>query len=858
MTSPSIYQRFGAPSFRKMIRTTFTRVTALSVVMLMLAVVLGISSPASAQAAGPVAAAIPVADCNVIWYVTGGSSSGNSAGTYGYVTPGGQFTHVGNLMSNSTALAVNPTNPNEAYYLASPIAQGILYRLNLTTGVSTQLNTASTAMFVANRMAFAPDGTLWTSDADGVLWSTIPTADSVGLPINHGLPANIDAGKLSGGDIAFDGSANMWMAFGDGTLLTISKADLAGTSPAVTLVGKLGVGNHPGLAFSADGGLYASSEGSDTVLHKVDMGNGSVTVAASGGVNNVGDLGSCAFPKPALSPNKTVSPAGSVSPGTVLSYTVAAANTGTLASTGSTLTDPVPANTSYVPNSTTLNSETVPDINGKFPYAVANEIHSTDAFAGVIVAGGNATITYKVKVDDPLPVNVTQVANVATVAGVGSAPKATPAVVTEIKPVVPPVGSLSLVKSVVEESLASAGQVLHYNFLVTNTGTVTLSNIKVSELDFSGSGVRPVVMCPPGALTLTPQAKVKCSATYTVTQADVNAGKMTNSARATGTPVTGPAVNSAQSKVEILGNSSLGMSFSKWADDSAIQSPTQVGDVIAYHFTASNTGNVTLTAVTIKDQLAGLSPLIYVWPGSAGKLEPGQTVTATARYKVTQTDINAGHVANTATSTANPPSGPAVTPPQGHADTILTQWPALAFSKTGDASGVHNPAMVGDVIRYHFTVVNTGNVALREIEIHDAMPGLPALVYTWPGEAGVLEPGQTATATASYKITQTDIAAGGITNSATVTAKLPPGTPDGVEVVPPFNSLGSKVVVTFSPAPAVTSVPPVTKASGRGENSLVEDGLARTGASLLMLPIGIAVLAGGAVLLLVGRRKRRP
>ncbi len=45
--------------------------------------------------------------------------------------------------------------------------------------------------------------------------------------------------------------------------------------------------------------------------------------------------------------------------------------------------------------------------------------------------------------------------------------------------------------------------------------------------------------------TLAPQASTTCTGTYTVTQADIDAGSITNTATASGTPPTGPPVTSA-------------------------------------------------------------------------------------------------------------------------------------------------------------------------------------------------------------------------------------------------------------------------------------------------------------------------
>ena len=77
------------------------------------------------------------------------------------------------------------------------------------------------------------------------------------------------------------------------------------------------------------------------------------------------------------------------------------------------------------------------------------------------------------------------------------------------------------------------------------------------------------------------------------------------------------------------------------------QSFNSVGDVIDYTITVENTGNVTLTDIVVTDPTAtitGGSPI-------AG-LAPGATATVTASYTVTQADLDAGEVENTATASA--------------------------------------------------------------------------------------------------------------------------------------------------------------------------------------------------------------
>ena len=64
-----------------------------------------------------------------------------------------------------------------------------------------------------------------------------------------------------------------------------------------------------------------------------------------------------------------------------------------------------------------------------------------------------------------------------------------------------------------------------------------------------------------------------------------------------------------------------------------------VGDEIGYTFTATNTGNQTLTDVSIADPLPGLSDLVCT-PGQPTTLDPGGVLECTATYAVTQADLD--------------------------------------------------------------------------------------------------------------------------------------------------------------------------------------------------------------------------
>src|SRR5690606_18207147 len=132
------------------------------------------------------------------------------------------------------------------------------------------------------------------------------------------------------------------------------------------------------------------------------------------------------------------------------------------------------------------------------------------------------------------------------------------------------------------------------------------------------------------------------------------------------------------------------------------EGPYAVGQYINYEITVRNTGNVTLTGVTVTDdnaEITGGSPV--------ASLAPNATATVAARHQISQSDIVAGTVVNEATVTGNDPDGnptpevPSDNPdtPQPNDPTVveLTQRPGLTLTKRATSEG---PYAVGKYIDY--------------------------------------------------------------------------------------------------------------------------------------------------------------
>ncbi len=102
---------------------------------------------------------------------------------------------------------------------------------------------------------------------------------------------------------------------------------------------------------------------------------------------------------------------------------------------------------------------------------------------------------------------------------------------------------MSIVKSVTETGYTAAGQVLHYSYLVTNTGTASLKGPVTIDDDISADESCPDVDTVGDLDTfLDPGESITCTATYTTVAGDVTAAPyaVTNIASATVEGVTSP------------------------------------------------------------------------------------------------------------------------------------------------------------------------------------------------------------------------------------------------------------------------------------------------------------------------------
>ena len=207
------------------------------------------------------------------------------------------------------------------------------------------------------------------------------------------------------------------------------------------------------------------------------------------------------------------------------------------------------------------------------------------------------------------------------------------------------------------------------------------------------------------------------------------------------------------------------------------------GDTVTYGYSIANPAgnNRSLASVTITDDKIGTVNVVTPLSGDTntnGFLDPGETWVAQAVYTLTQADLDAGGVTNTAYASGATGTG-TIRSDDDQVTVTFPSLPQLTILKTANlvkAGGNTDPAAeTGDTINYTYVVENTGNITFFDVEVSDVHNGSgpfsdpPHSALTdngTPGDSpdtngdatvwGTLAPGDVVTFSTAYVVTQND------------------------------------------------------------------------------------------------------
>lgn len=224
-------------------------------------------------------------------------------------------------------------------------------------------------------------------------------------------------------------------------------------------------------------------------------------------------------------------------------------------------------------------------------------------------------------------------------------------------PIEKPGANLSIIKTADKTTNVKPGDEITYTITVINNGMVTLKDIDIVD-ELTGDMWRIV--------ELAPKKFWHDTVTYTVTEADLLKGSVTNIVTASGTDQDGNAI-APEDGTAITQTERINTNYTVTKRILNPQSEYIVDDSdtpIRYEITVTSQANVTLHNVVVKDQLEGASGQVTFTELGKGtlnadnsvtipELAPGETVTLNCEYIVRRADAGKNLV-NTAIAAADP------------------------------------------------------------------------------------------------------------------------------------------------------------------------------------------------------------
>lgn len=308
------------------------------------------------------------------------------------------------------------------------------------------------------------------------------------------------------------------------------------------------------------------------------------------------------------------------------------------------------------------------------------------------------------------------------------------------------------------------GESVSYTLTVTNTGNVDLSNVTVMDPMFGNAPIKTIASLAVGT------SKTVTTSSHVITVDEAKAGRIVNTATATGEPPTGidspVATDTATVMTEPPAPSFDATKIAKVQghEGNADYRPV-VGDVISYEISVRNTGNVPLSDVAVNDAMLGIDGNIKT------TLSPGETTVVTGTHVVTQANVDSGSITNTATVRAQAPEGtgdpgerkPSVTTPVAGKAAVSIEKKAMLGDLDGDGK-----ADAGEEIIWNATVTNTGTVTLSDVTVTDVLTDIAdasaiSVGTLGPGDVRIVSLGKTIVSAEQAK-------SGSIKNTAHVVA----------------------------------------------------------------------------------------
>ncbi|MTW23151.1 isopeptide-forming domain-containing fimbrial protein, partial [Allochromatium palmeri] len=393
-------------------------------------------------------------------------------------------------------------------------------------------------------------------------------------------------------------------------------------------------------------------------------------------------------------------PLDTANAGETLEYRVVLTNTGSVAATNVVFTDPIPANTAYVADSTTLNGSRLADSGGGLSFSEGVMTLQIGTLAAAGEASATATITFRVALDSDVPAG-TMISNQGVVDSDQTVPTPTDGDANPTNGAQPtdlPVGGQPALTSALyaektvtwrtdadSSNTVTAGDTLRYTIVLRNRGASLLTGLDFSDtiptgLRYTGTSdassgsvtVDDQTVSWTGLADLAPGASHTLSFDVTITSVTGDSQTFNNQGTATATGLgdvptdsNGDPSDGAQpTTITAIGTGSAAPALDlqkRWSlvVDGGTLGQVDPGDTLQYTLTVTNTGaqaatDVRLTDTPLPSQLTTVADSLITSLGvvetqdpiavNLGTLNPGQI--ATVSFKMTVNADTAGQIAS--------------------------------------------------------------------------------------------------------------------------------------------------------------------------------------------------------------------
>ncbi|MCW8870096.1 MAG: DUF11 domain-containing protein [Proteobacteria bacterium] len=556
-------------------------------------------------------------------------------------------------------------------------------------------------------------------------YSNAGTQDATGVVITETVPANstFDAGNSSGG----------WNCLPNnnaGSTCTINVGAVNVTDPVATV----------NFAVTVD----------DPLASGVTELNNSTSIAddgTNGADLTPGDNTDSDNTPITASPDLQVSKDDggvTVQPGDVISYTINYANVGDQDATGVVINETVPANSTFVPGSSSGSWVCLPDNNAGSSCTVS---------LAILAAGDNGTLTFAVQVDNPLAAGVTAINNAVSINDDGSnGPDPTPGDNSDTDDT--PVNATPDMTLVKDDgvALANPGDTLVYALAYENVGDQNATGVVITESvpthttfdagnstvgwNCSGTAAGSTCSFTVGAVAgggsgVVSFAVIVDNPLAAGATSVVNVASIADDGSNGADPTPG---NNSDSDTDSLTGTALDLAVTK--DDGGVT--VTPGDVVTYVINYENLGNIGATGVELTETVPVHSTFNAGGSTAGWSCIPNGNAGSTCTYTVGTLNGGGSGSVNFAVNVDNPlPSGvtelnnsvsiaddgdngPDIDPTNDSDNDItpVTAAPDLVVTKVDQQATVN----AGDVLIYDITYENIGDQDATGVVLTETVP----------------------------------------------------------------------------------------------------------------------------------------